>query len=111
MEEDGDEGWLVIRIGVSGWMFLLVPAHPGSPGQRAVKRLYCSSSAELVILNLLRHCWNLFAQHIANVDKYWESTWRALPADWTVTTRQSGSCWKGESLLLFLLLLLFIVQC
>jgi len=24
--------------GVSGWMCLLVPAHPGSPGQRAVKR-------------------------------------------------------------------------
>jgi len=24
---------------VGGWMFLLVPAHPGSPGQRAVKRL------------------------------------------------------------------------
>ena len=23
---------------VSGWMFLLVPAHPGRPGQRAVKR-------------------------------------------------------------------------
>ena len=26
-------------IGVSGWMFLLVPAYPGSPGQRAVKQL------------------------------------------------------------------------
>ena len=26
------------RRGVSGWMFLLVPAHPGRPGQRAVKR-------------------------------------------------------------------------
>jgi len=26
-------------MGVSGWMFLLVPAHPGSPEQRAVKRL------------------------------------------------------------------------
>ena len=24
---------------VGGWVFLLVPAHPGSPGQRAVKRL------------------------------------------------------------------------
>ena len=24
--------------GVSGWMFLLVPAHPGTAGQRAVKR-------------------------------------------------------------------------
>ena len=22
----------------SGWMFLLVPAHPGRPGQRAIKR-------------------------------------------------------------------------
>jgi len=27
------------RMGVSGWMFLLVPAYPGSPRQRAVKRL------------------------------------------------------------------------
>ena len=25
------------RRGVSGWMFLVVPAHPGRPGQRAVK--------------------------------------------------------------------------
>jgi len=24
---------------VGGWVFLLVPAHPGSPGQRAIKRL------------------------------------------------------------------------
>jgi len=30
----------MIRMGVSGWMFLLVPAHPGSSGQRAVKWLY-----------------------------------------------------------------------
>ena len=26
------------RMGVSGWMFLLVPAYPGRPVQRAVKR-------------------------------------------------------------------------
>ena len=26
-------------MGVSGWMFILVPAYPGSPGQKAVKRL------------------------------------------------------------------------
>ena len=30
--------WMMIRM-VGGWMFLLLPAHPGSPGQRAVKRL------------------------------------------------------------------------
>jgi len=29
---------MMIRM-VGGWVFLLVPAHPGSPGQRAVKRL------------------------------------------------------------------------
>ena len=29
---------MVIRM-VGGWMFLLVPAYPGSPGQRAVKQL------------------------------------------------------------------------
>jgi len=34
-----DKGCLMTRIGVSGWMFLLVPAHPGSPEQMAVKRL------------------------------------------------------------------------
>jgi len=30
---------LFFLMGVSGWMFLLVLAHSGSPGQRAVKRL------------------------------------------------------------------------
>ena len=38
MEED-DKGCPMIRMGVSGWMFLLVSAYPGSPGQKAVKRL------------------------------------------------------------------------
>ena len=28
-----------IRMGVSGWVFLLVPSYPGSPGPKAVKRL------------------------------------------------------------------------
>ena len=37
--EEADKGWLMSRRGVSGWMFLLVPAHSGRPGQRAVKRL------------------------------------------------------------------------
>ena len=36
--EEADKDWMMIRM-VGGWVFLLVPAHPGSPGQRAVKRL------------------------------------------------------------------------
>jgi len=37
MEKD-DKGSTLIRIGVSGWGFLLVPAYPGCPGSKAVKR-------------------------------------------------------------------------
>jgi len=36
--EEADKDWMMITI-VGGWMFLLVPVHPGSPGQRTVKRL------------------------------------------------------------------------
>jgi len=37
--EKANKGWLTIRIGVSGWIFRLVPAHPGNLGQRVVKWL------------------------------------------------------------------------
>jgi len=29
--EEADKGRLMTMIGASGWMFLLVPAHPGVP--------------------------------------------------------------------------------
>jgi len=35
---EADKDWMMIRM-VGGCVFLLVPAHPGSPRQRAVKRL------------------------------------------------------------------------
>ena len=38
MEED-DKGYPMIRMGVSGWVFLLVTAYPGCPRPKAVKRL------------------------------------------------------------------------
>ena len=36
--EKGDKRSTLIRMGVSGWMFLLVPAYPGCFGSKAVKR-------------------------------------------------------------------------
>jgi len=36
--EEADKDWMMIRM-VGGWVFLLVLAHPGSPGQRGIKRL------------------------------------------------------------------------
>ena len=38
--EEADKDWMTIRM-VGGWVFLLVMAHPGSPGQRVVKWLLC----------------------------------------------------------------------
>ena len=51
MEED-DKGYPMIRMGVSGLMFLVVPAYPGSPGQKAVKRL-------CVCVFICTHFWQL----------------------------------------------------
>jgi len=48
MEKD-DKGSTLSRIGVSGWGFLLVPAYPGCPGSKAVKR---SSSQGSIAKNL-----------------------------------------------------------
>ena len=50
MEKD-DKGSTMIRMGVSGWMFLLVLAYPGCPGSKAVKR-----SLLLLYLVLCRLC-------------------------------------------------------
>jgi len=36
--EEADKDWIMVGM-VGGRVFLMVPAHPGSPGQRAVKRL------------------------------------------------------------------------
>jgi len=38
--EEADKDWMMIRM-VGVRVFLLVPAHPVSPGQRAVKWLLC----------------------------------------------------------------------
>jgi len=42
MEKD-DKGSTMIRMGVSGWKFALVPAYPGCHGSKAVKRSLCFS--------------------------------------------------------------------
>jgi len=49
--EKGNKGSTLTRMSVSGWMFLLVPAYPGCPGQTAVKWL---------LLLLLICTWNNF---------------------------------------------------
>ena len=56
MEKD-DKGSTMIRIGVSGWMFLLVPAYPGCPGSKAVKRSLLLLLLLLLNPSVLLRCW------------------------------------------------------
>jgi len=56
MEED-DKGCPMIRMGVSGWVFLLVPAYPGSPGPKAIKRLCVCVSVLLDIYVIEHYVW------------------------------------------------------
>jgi len=50
--EEANKDWMMIRM-VGGSVFLLVPAHPGSPGQRAVKRLLLFTSTYIIQLQIL----------------------------------------------------------
>ena len=59
-----DKHWMMIRM-AGGSMFLLVPAHPGSPWQRAVKRLLLlvvrhvdRSTRSNMQLQVLTCCWS-----------------------------------------------------
>jgi len=62
MEKD-DKGSTMIRMGVSGWMFLVVPAYPGCPGSKAVKRSLLLLSQTLAMMveaeaRLIRKLWD-----------------------------------------------------
>jgi len=50
--EEADKDWMMIRI-VDGLVFLLVPAHPGSPEQRAIKRLFVVVVVVVVVVLVL----------------------------------------------------------
>jgi len=57
MEKD-DKGSTMIRMGVSGWMSLLVPAYPGCPGSKAVKRsLSLSNFVDVIWPMMLPDCY------------------------------------------------------
>jgi len=52
--EEADKDWMMIKM-VGGWVFLLVPAQPASPGQRAVKWLLLLNAYYFHIKTIFRH--------------------------------------------------------
>jgi len=67
MEKD-DKGSTMIRMGVSGWMFLLVPAYPGCPGSKAVKR---SLLFECMWLLSMLWCYLFYVRNSIWREKNW----------------------------------------
>jgi len=108
MEED-DKKCPMIRICVSGWMFLLVPAYPGSPGQKAVKQLcVCVWVCGLLQLAALWSARHSTAQAAVCAEchcttDHWHATQRSYLAGITWTplaihprARQVQSCMLGS---------------
>ena len=83
MEKD-DKGSTLIRIGVSGWKFLLVPAYPGCPGSKAVKR-------SLFVVECI--VWFLDCYINVCVLAHVLHDWLV---GWTVRLLQEGSCWSVQ---------------
>jgi len=84
--EKGDKGSTLIRMGVSGWMFLLVPAYPCCPGSKAVKR-----SLLLLLFTAIVISWSqpYFTADFRACDRVWQTVIRnacnVLPTDWSTT--------------------------
>ena len=102
--EEVDKGCPMTRMGVSGWMFLLVPTYPVSPGQKATKRLcvcvcvFCSTIK--VCLCVIGTCPAMRrSSHIGSARHsiHWETTvvsialsdGRSVPPDWPLQSHST----------------------
>jgi len=83
MEKD-DKGSTMIRMGVSGWMFLLVPAYPGCPGSKAVKRSLLLRSPKIILWTDFRA---LFTPSLIWLAKRWECQSCVIP--WHASSHSS----------------------
>jgi len=83
--EKGDKGSTLTRMGVSGWMFLLVPAYPGCPGQTAVKWLLLFVVKALVLLT----CTNGVLPNHLPVTVASDRPWTTLSVDWIYSTKRT----------------------
>jgi len=49
--EEADKDWMIRMVG--GWVFPLVPAHPGSPGQRLENGCVCVLLYNVIIIFIM----------------------------------------------------------
>jgi len=68
------KGWLMIRLGMNGCMFFMVPAHLGSPRQRAVKWLLLLK--KLVVSNVYDSASLDISHWLGSIS--WLSYWKQM---------------------------------
>jgi len=61
---------LMIRIGVSGWMFLLVPAHPGCPGQSTESRKTVVCLCVCVCVCVCSQTWHSYTFQFSSISAW-----------------------------------------
>jgi len=89
--EEADKDWMMIRM-VGGWMFPLVPVHPGTPGQSAVKWLLLCVVVFVATSNIPLST----PDHVSNAASPSGSTLRPVPSSHSAP--QSPSQSKLDSL-------------
>jgi len=89
--EEADKDWMMIRM-VGGLMFLLVPAHPGSPRQRAVNSCCCVLLCIVATLpSVLWLCWlggRKGMWPVKNMGGWWR--WTKVSPDGVAPSRMVG---------------------
>jgi len=82
-----NKDWMMFRM-VGGWVFLLVPAHPDSPRQRAIKRLLflwvCNYSPNSVSTKLQVHSET---EYYSDLQKWWRT-----PSNFTQRPHRRCTC-------------------
>ena len=99
--EEADKDWMMIRM-VGGWVFLLVLAHPGSPGQRAVKWLllllfccvqYSSMKQEWILVSNSHYKWCAILPSKLSSWTRQDSVHQVIVPDWCQCSEFSSVPW------------------
>jgi len=109
MEED-DKVCPMIRMGVSGWVFLLVPAYPGCPGPMTVKRLCVCLLVRIICIYLKMFLLLVYSRELFKTYK-WNWLWFFLFLKCKTSVIAVGYSWNivCNYVLLYLVMIIAVL--
>ena len=95
--EEADKEWLIATISVSWWMFLLLLAHPGCPGQNpeSCKTVVCVCGS--VVINIMDKLLPLLTIYLIvlstpQLTRHWDSWCSITSSSSTTNISDANSC-------------------